>query len=131
MSIITDSYSIRIPEPGFVLVEYTSVMDTAVGQAHERSSLWFERDTISLVADSLKSFLETEWGPEIVTRSGQDHVRVYESGPEQAPYVNLENVRAKDAPHGGFHWVAMSRGLAQKLQCELAELARRSEDGPS
>jgi hypothetical protein len=119
VSIVSDSYRIEPSEQGFVTLEYSSVMDTGGGLVDERRSLSLERGSLSTLADALRTFLANAESPEISRSVGLDNFRVYESGPEQAPYVNLENERAKDVPHGGFSWFAMSKALAEKLAAEL------------
>lgn len=131
MSIVSDTYRVDLSDNGFVTLEYSSVMDTAAGLVDERRSLRFELGSLRRVEEALRSFLATAESPELKMSVGQDNIKVYESGPEQAPYVNLENERPKDAPHGGFSWFAMSKPLAEKLAVELRTVrVVHGEPGP-
>jgi hypothetical protein len=122
MSIISDTYAVDTSEQGFVRIDYSSQRTTAAGPHGLKATLWFERPNLGWLIEALEACVTVDGLPERSTTSGQDVLRVYESGPEPAPYINLENERAEGAPHGGLQWFAMSKPLTVKLISELSEL---------
>lgn len=124
--IVSESYRVDISHPDFVLIEYTGVLDTAAGLLDERRSLWLERQTVPLLVAAIKSFLATSRSPTACVVRGRDRLEVFERGPDQAPYVHLDNDRPTSAPHGGYHSFAMSKPIAHKLVDELAMVVRQS-----
>lgn len=122
MSIISDTYVMDASEEGFVRIDYSSQRATAAGPHEFKATLWFERANLGWLIEALEACVSVYGLAEQSTTSGRDTLRIYESGPEPAPYINLENERAEDAPHGGFQWFAMSKPLARKLIGELSEL---------
>lgn len=122
MSIISDSYVLDLAQHEFIHIDYSSLRSTAAGEHEFKASLWFERRNLRWLVEALRACIATYGLPEARAANGDDSLRVYESGPEPAPYVNLENERSKDAEHGGFQWFAMSKPLAKRLSDELAQL---------
>lgn len=117
--ITQESYSVDASDPDFVHVHHVQIRD------HNRDAgghMWFERSNLRWVVDSLQACLSTYAFPGVETHSGQDHLNVFESGPEQAPIIKLHNRRPKDAPHGGVYALMMSKPVAEKLTRELAAL---------
>jgi hypothetical protein len=74
------------------------------------------------VVDTLRACLHTYAFPEAARQGGDDSLLVNESGPEQAPIINLRNRRPKGGVHGGAFTLAMSKPVAEKLVAELAAI---------
>lgn len=119
MKIVKETVTVDASEPGFVHLVQQRVKDTGQDIGGQ---LWFERAHLRWVVDTLRACLATYGFPETTTQGGQDSLKVFESGPEQAPVVNLFNVRPKDAPHGGVYARSMSREAAEQLVEQLAAL---------
>jgi hypothetical protein len=122
VSIVSDSYVLDLAQPEFIHIDYSSLRSTAAGEHELKASLWFERRNLHWLVEALRACIATYGLPESRAASGHDSLRVYESGPEPTPYINLENERSKGAEHGGFQWFAMSKPLAKRLSDELAQL---------
>lgn len=114
-----ESYSIDTSENGFIHIHHVQIEDTGVDMG---GHMWLERGNLAWAVDSLQTCLSTYGFPGVETQSGQDHLKVFESGAEQAPIINLRNRRPKDAPHGGVYALMMSKPIAEKLTRELAAL---------
>lgn len=119
MKIVKESVTVAAAEPGFVHVVQERVKDTGQDIGGQ---LWFERAHVRWIVDTLRAALETYGFPETVHRGGQDDLKIFESGPEQEPVINLFNVRPKDAPHGGVYARSLSRRVAAQLVDQLAAL---------
>jgi hypothetical protein len=114
-----ESYSVDTSDSGVVHIHHVQLEDTGVDMG---GHMWLERSNLRWVVDSLQACLGTYAFPGVETQSGQDHLKVFESGAEQAPIINLRNRRPKDAPHGGVYALMMSKPVAEKLTRELATL---------
>lgn len=119
MSIVSDAYKLDAADPLLVRSDYSSVMNTAAGHVNERRVFWLERSNVHQLAEVLTTFLSEDQSSRMTVARGDDNIVVYESGPDYAPYVNLENRRPKNAARGGMWWAAMSRRLAKRLAAEL------------
>jgi hypothetical protein len=117
--IVKESYTVDTSDPKFIHIHHVQLEDTGVNMG---GSTWFERGSLPWVVDTLRACLTTYAFPEATTQIGQDALKVYESGPEQAPIINLRNRRPKDAPHGGLSGFMMSKPYAEKLVEELAAI---------
>lgn len=120
MSIVTDTFALDVTTSPFIRIDYSAVLDTAGGRISEKASMWIERSSVGGLVAALRACME--WRPTQCVQNGGDSLRVFESGPDGAPYINIENDRARQSEHGGFSWIAMSRGLAERLIEELASL---------
>ena len=118
MNIVRESFAIAT-QPGFVHIVHDRIKDT--GQ-NIGGQIWFERASLRWVIDTLRACLATYGFPETTTQGGQDSLKIFESGPEQAPVINLFNVRPKDAPHGGTYARTMSRPAVHQLIEKLEAL---------
>ena len=99
-------------EGDLVRVEYHEIRDSG----HDLGGvLWVERPSVSWLADALESGLDVHPFPEVSESRGDDNLRLYESGPEQAPVINIINRRAKEASNGGLCGVNVSVDVARKL----------------
>lgn len=119
MKIVKETVTVSTPEPGFVHVVQSRVKDSGQDIGGQ---LWFERENLPWVIATLRACLATYGFPETAVQRGGDSLKVFESGPEQEPVVNLFNVRPKDAPHGGVYARTMSRSVAEQLVEQLAAL---------
>jgi hypothetical protein len=119
VKIVKESVAIDAAEPGFIHVTQQRVKDTGQDIGGQ---IWFERANLRWVVDTLRACLATYGFPETVLQSGQDSLKVFESGPEQAPVVNLFNVRPKDAAHGGVYARSMSRRVAEQFADQLTAI---------
>lgn len=119
MKIVRESVAVDAAEPGFIHVTQQRVKDTGQDIGGQ---IWFERANLRWVIDTLRACLATHGFPEAVLQGGQDSLKVFESGPEQDPVINLFNVRPADAPHGGVYARSMSRPVAEQLATQLAAL---------
>jgi hypothetical protein len=119
VKIVKESITVDAAEPGFVHVVQERVKDTGQDIGGQ---IWFERANLRWVVDALRACLATYGYPETALQSGQDSLKVFESGPEQAPVINLFNVRPKDAAHGGVYARSMSRQVAAQLADQLAAI---------
>jgi len=119
VKIVKETVAIDTSDPGFLHVTQHRVKDTGQDIGGQ---LWFERDNLRWVIDTLRACLATYGFPETTLQRGQDSLKVFESGPEQQPVVNLFNVRPKDAAHGGVYARSMSRQVAEQLADQLAKL---------
>jgi hypothetical protein len=117
VKIVKESVSVDVSQPGFVHVVQQRIKDTGQDIG---GHLWFERASVPWVIDTLQACLATYGFPETATQLGDDSLKVFESGPEQAPVVNLFNVRPAAAPHGGVFARSMSRPTARTLVDELS-----------
>jgi hypothetical protein len=119
VKIVNESCSVDVSEPGFVHVIQQRIKDTGQDIG---GHLWFERASLPWVIAALDACLATYGSPETATQLGDDRLKVFESGPEQAPVVNLFNVRPETAPHGGVYARSMSRAVAEQLASALAKI---------
>ncbi len=60
--------------------------------------------------------------------SGQDSLKIFESGDEQAPIINLFNRRPDGSPHAGPYALMMSKPIAEKLLGDLSALPPSGSD---
>ncbi|HEX7046218.1 MAG TPA: hypothetical protein VF275_01420 [Gammaproteobacteria bacterium] len=84
--------------------------------------LWLEAQHARWVTDNLRICMETYAFAPVDLRDGEDHLRIFESGHELAPVINLRNRRANEAAHGGVYALMMSRGIAVQLARALHAL---------
>jgi hypothetical protein len=122
MSIEREWYQLDVSENGLVRVDYSSVRATAGGPHDFKATLWFERQNVPWVVEALRAAAGTYGIAEQSRTGGRDVLKVYVSGPEPEPYVNIENQRPADALHGGFRWFAMGVALAEKLATNLSTI---------
>lgn len=114
-----ESYSVDTSEPGFIHIHHVQIEDTGIDMG---SHIWFERSNLPWVVGSLRQCVTTYGYPGAELQSGQDHLRVFESGAEQEPFINLRNRRPQDAPHGGAYVLMISKPVTEKLIRELGAL---------
>lgn len=116
--ITRESISADAPEPGFVHVQHEQ-LDDGVDMGGQ---LWFARDNLPWVVQTLEACLNTYGFPRTEEVHGDDSFRVFEAGPEQSPYVHLMNRRDKGLPHGGVYALQISKPIATTLLQHLSAL---------
>ena len=120
MNIQSETYSIDVSEPDFVHVHQVRVKDNGKDIG---GHIWFERANLEWVVRTLRASVSTYAFPETTTRAGNDSLKVFESGHEQAPVINLFNVRPDGVPHGGVFARTFGKPVAAKLAEDLAVIA--------
>ena len=119
MKIVNESTKVDTADPGFIHIRHVQIKDTGVDRG---GPIWFERQNLPWVVDTLRSCLTTYAFPRTAVDSGQDSLKIFESGDEQAPIINLFNRRPDGAPHAGVYALMMSKPVAEKLVDELAAI---------
>lgn len=89
-------------------------------------SLWFERSHLTWLIDALESCLTIYAVGTLELTSGHDSLKVAETGPEPAPFINIYNKRLEGSPHAGRYWVSFTKPLAQRLLGELRQLHKET-----
>ncbi|GAB4562630.1 MAG: hypothetical protein Tsb0020_11050 [Haliangiales bacterium] len=117
--IVQESISVATDDPEFIHIAHVQIENNGVDMG---GPMWFERASLGWICDQLDACLEAYGFPGAETQSGDDALKVYESGPEQAPFVNLRNRRPKDATHGGVYVLMLSDPTARDLHSQLAAL---------
>lgn len=115
----SESITVDAPSAGFVHLHHVQIEHNGVDMG---GPMWFETDSLPWIIESLRACIEIYGEPARETECGGDSLKVFESGPEQAPIVNLRNRRAKDAEHGGVYALLMSKAIAEQLVERLAAL---------
>ena len=116
--ITEESVSLDASEQGFVGLRHVQVE----GGRDFGGQLWLERGNLPWLVESMRACLEVYAFPGAETRGGDDSLSVRETGPEQAPYVNIQNRRPAASPHGGVYALFVSRPVAEDLLARLSEL---------
>jgi hypothetical protein len=117
--IVKESYTLDTSDPNIIHIHHVQVEHNGVNMG---GPMWFERKNLPWVVQNLQACLTTYAFPEASLQSGPDDLKVLESGPEQAPIINLLNRRDKDAAHGGVYALLLSKPIAEKLVKELAAI---------
>lgn len=86
--------------------------------------LWFEAQHAFWLADTLRASIDNWMCPVGELRSGADQLRVFESGHEWQPVINLRNRRDPAVTHGGVYVLMMSPPIAAQLARSLDALAQ-------
>lgn len=114
-----ESVTVTTPESGFLHVHHVQIEDSGVDMG---GPLWLEQGSLAWVIEALRECIETYASPGSEATVGSDQLKVFESGPEPAPIINLRNRRAADAKHGGVYALLMSKRIAEQLLGELRAL---------
>ena len=122
MKILDESYAIDNSNTGFIRIDRSASIVFPWGERSRSSSVWFERASLPWVTDALRACIGTYGTPCQRTTTGQDSLRIDESGPEPAPFINIYNERPAGAAHEGAQLVSLSKPLAGKLLAELEQL---------
>jgi hypothetical protein len=116
-----DAISVDASQPGFVNVNYLQV-DDGIDMG---GRLCIERESIPTVIEMLHACLTVYAFPETKCRCGHDTFRVYESGPEQHPIINILNRRPDGVPHNGLSGLMMTKSATADLLEQLGILVGR------
>ena len=117
--IVKESYTLDTSDPDLIHIHHVQVEHNGVNMG---GPMWFERKNLRWVVENMQACLTTYGFPAASLQSGADSLKVLESGPEQAPIINLLNRRDKAAPHGGVYALLMSKPIAEQLVKELAAI---------
>ena len=117
--IVEESISLDTSQPGLVGIYHFQIEDSGIDMG---GSLWLQRESAFWVVDSLNACLNTFAFPGVESQLGSDSLKVFESGPEQAPIINLRNRRPAEVLHGGVFVLMMSRPAAKDLSEQLSAL---------
>jgi len=124
--ILKESFSIDAGDPVLIHIGHVQLLDTGVDLG---GRLWFERRNLGWAVAALNANLRIYGFPESVLARGDDALKVFESGPEQAPVINLFNRRETSARHGGIYALMFSREVARQLVAELTALRDAAPKG--
>ena len=118
---ITDeTVQVTTTEAGFVHVLHRQMHDSGIDMG---GHLWFDRDNLGWVIATLRQCVSAYGFPGAQEQRGADSLKIFESGPEQAPIINIQNRRAKDQAHGGVYALLFSKPKAEaELLKELEQL---------
>jgi hypothetical protein len=117
--VANESITVDCPEPGLIHVHHVDVRDSGVDMG---GPLWFSRDNLPWLIEQLQAVLTTYGFEDVIEERGDDSFKVFESGPEQAPVINIQNRRPKGGDHGGMFALLMSKPIAQSLLDQLQQL---------
>jgi hypothetical protein len=120
MRIVHESCTVDLSHAGFVHLLHVRIKDTGQDRG---GPLWLERQSVPWVVQTLRSLLTIYAFPRTTAEIGLDNLKAFESGDEQAPIINLLNLRPEGVPHAGVYAVMMSRPVAERLLDELAAVA--------
>lgn len=120
--IIEESFSVDATDPGFIVVHHTEIHARGIDMS---GRVWFERCNLDWVVATLNASLTIYAYPEATLDRGDDRLKIYESGHEQAPCTNLYNRRPPGAVRGGLSGTGMSRNIALQVLHALAALRNR------
>ena len=117
--IIKESVSVDASESGFICVNYVQVDDGL----DMGGRLLFERKSVTLITALLYTCPNVHDFPEVECRCGDDAFRVYGSGSDQRPIINILNRRPDGAPHGGLAGLMLTTPAAKTLFEQLRALS--------
>jgi hypothetical protein len=123
---LKESYSIDLSESDFIHIRHEAITSTG---RHKKNGLWFERQNVAWVLDTLRSFVTTQAPMSGIDR-GHDSLEVFEGGHEGWPLLLLSNSRPDDAVHGGYNSISISKRLTETLLEELAAIRPTIEPEP-
>jgi hypothetical protein len=113
-----ESVSVDASEPGFISVHYVQPDDGL--DMGGRLSL--ERKSVPLIMALLYACLNVHAFPGVECQCGDDAFRVYGSGSDQQPIINILNRRPDGALHGGLTGLMMTTPAAEALFEQLGAL---------
>jgi hypothetical protein len=123
--IVYEEYTFDYAEPDFIGIYYESQDANGYTKTVE---FWLERANAHAVGVALAGAApDHPTGGPYEVHAGADRIRAYGSGPEQQPYLNLENERPEGVAHGGRFWFAMSQEGARKIAADLASSPQSDE----
>jgi len=114
-----ESVSVDASEPGFISISYVQ-LDDGIDMG---GRLLIERKSLPLITALLHASLDVYAFTEVECRCGEDAFRVYGSGSDQQPIINILNRRPEGAPHGGLTGLMMTTSAVEALLEQLGELS--------
>lgn len=117
-----ESLSVDASEPGFISVHYVQ-LDDGLDMG---GKLLLERKSVPLIVALLHASLNIYPFRGVECRCGEDAFRVYGSGSDQQPIINILNRRPDGLPHGGLTGLMMTTAAAEALFEQLCALERFS-----
>jgi hypothetical protein len=113
-----ESVSVDTSEPGFISVNYVQ-LDDGLDMG---GRLLLERKSVPLIVALLHACLNVDAFPGVECQCGDDALRVYGSGSDQQPIINILNRRSDGVPHGGLTGLMMTVPATEALFEQLREL---------
>jgi hypothetical protein len=122
MKVLSESVSVDVSEPGFVRIDRTAKVAMPWGESPDNSTVWIERTNLPWLVSALRDCVTIYGTPCQRTSAGQDSLRVDESGPEPAPFINIYNKRPAGVTHEGAQLVTLTKPAAVQLLSDLERL---------
>ena len=122
MKIVSETFSVDVSDPEFLRIDRSAVIEMPWGKSPEATSVWIERKNLEWVRAALRQCIRVYGTPAQRTTAGLDSLRVDESGPEPAPFINIFNKRPLGTRHEGAQLVTLSKPVAEKLLADLEHL---------
>jgi hypothetical protein len=116
--VIKESLSIDASESGFIDVHYVQ-LDEGLDMG---GRLLLERQSVPLIIALLHASLNVGAFGGVECRCGDDSFRVYGSGSDQQPIINILNRRPDGAPRGGLTGLMLTTAAAEALFEQLCAL---------
>jgi len=113
-----ESLFVDASEPGFIGVHYVQ-LDDGLDMG---GRLLIERMSVPLIIALLHASLKVDAFAGVECRCGDDSFRVYGSGSDQQPIINILNRRPEGLPHGGLTGLMMTTAAAETLLEQLRAL---------
>ena len=114
-----ESVSVDASEPGFISISYVQ-LDDGIDMG---GRLLIERKSLPLITALLHASLNVYAFTEVECRCGEDAFRVYGSGSDQQPIINILNRRPDGATHCGLTGLMMTTPAVEALLEQLGELS--------
>lgn len=111
LGITSESISVDRSDPNFISVLYVQVQDGL----DMGGRLMLERKSLPLIVAMLAQNLNADGSPPIEFQCGYDSFRIYESGSDQQPIINVLNRRPEAVPHSGLTGLMMTTQAAKFL----------------
>lgn len=122
MTIVGETFEVDNCDSDFVRIHRSAVVEMPWGNSPEAASVWIERGNLEWVRAALRCCISNYGTPAQRTSAGLDSLRVDESGPEPAPFINIFNKRPPGVPHEGAQLVTLSKRVAARLLADLERL---------
>jgi hypothetical protein len=122
MKVLNESISVDVSEPGFVRIDRSARVAMPWGARPDDSTVWLERTNLPWLLTALRDCVTVYGSPCQRTTAGQDSLRVDESGPEPAPFINIYNKRPAGVAHGGAQLISLTKPAAIQLLSDLERL---------
>jgi hypothetical protein len=113
-----ESVSVDTSEPGYINVHYVQLEDGL----DMGGRLLIERKSVPLIMALLYACLNVRAFPDVECKCGDDAFRVYGSGLDQQPIINILNRRPDGVEHAGLSGLMMTTRATEALFKQLREL---------